>query len=68
VPEQLIEIGKAHKIEYISNKLNGGGDGKPAIYVHRFSAGTKLYMDETGKRQLYIIGSRLHCNERGIVN
>ena len=68
VPDKLIYLGEAHKVEYISDKLNGGGDGKPCIYVHKFKKGAKLYQDETGKRQLYIIGPQIYVNHRGVVN
>ena len=67
-PKNLIFLGRAHKIEYLSNKRNGGGDGKTAIYVHTFSPGTKLYMDERKKGQLYILGARLKVTEDGIEN
>lgn len=67
-PGALICIGDAHKIEYISDKFNGGGDGKKAIYEHKFKRGTKLYMDERGCKQLYIMGPYLKVNERGIIN
>lgn len=68
IPEKLIFLGYAHKIEYISNKFNGGGDGKTAIYVHKFQRGTKLFMDEKGEKQLYIMGKNLKVREAGIIN
>ena len=68
IPSTLISLGNAVAIEYLSDKWNGGGDGRKAIYRHKFSPGTKLYMDETGKRQLYIMGSRLRVGEPGIIN
>lgn len=68
VPKGLIFLGLAHKIEYISDKYNGGGDGKEAVYVHEFAKSTKLYMDETGNGQLYIIGPKLKVREAGIIN
>ena len=67
-PEKLIFLGYAHKIEYISNKLNGGGDGKTATYVHKFTRGTKLYMDEKMGKQLYIVGAKLQVTDEGIKN
>lgn len=68
IPEKLIFLGYAHKIEYISNKLNGGGDGKTAIYVHKFTRGTKLFADEKMGGQLYIMGKTLKVTDRGIEN
>lgn len=68
VPRQLVRLGKAHAIEYICNKWNGGGDGKMAIYRHKFETPVTLYMDETGKRQLYLKGNLLKCTDAGIEN
>ena len=67
-PRTLIYLGNAVEIVYRSNKFNGGGDGKMAEYVHKFSSGTKLYMDERCKGQLYIMGNRLKVTEAGIEN
>lgn len=67
VPTDLVILGRAVAIEYESDKLNGGGDGKKAIYRHKFSPNTLLCCDEKGKRQLYILGSKLYVNDRGIV-
>lgn len=68
VPKNLVWLGKAHAVEYICTKENGGGDGKPAIYRHLFETPVHLYMDETNKKQLYIIGSRLKVTKAGIEN
>ena len=68
VPQHLIKLGTAYAIEYVSDKWNGGGDGKRAIYRHRFESPATLYMDETGHRQLYLMGSRLEVTEAGIEN
>ena len=68
VPKQLVFIGRANKIEYISDKKHGGGDGKTAIYVHKFETPVSLYMDETNKKQLYLIGTRLKVTKNGIEN
>lgn len=67
-PKTLIRLGKAVRIEYESNKFNGGGDGRMAVYYHKFETPVTLYMDETGKRQLYLIGSKLKVTEAGIEN
>lgn len=68
IPKNLVLLGKAHCIEYITNKKNGGGDGKMAIYKHKFETPCFLYMDETAKKQLYILGTRLKVTEAGIEN
>ena len=68
VPSTLIYLGEAHAIEYVCDKWNGGGDGTKAIYRHKFAKGGKLYMDEKGKIQLYIIGSKIRVDEGGIYN
>jgi hypothetical protein len=68
IPGQLIFLGKAHKIEYICDKKNGGGDGKKAIYVHKFGKTVNLYMDERNKKQLYLIGADLKVTDAGIEN
>jgi hypothetical protein len=67
-PKTLIRLGRALKIEYVSNKFNGGGDGKNAIYVHTFKPGATLYMDEKNGGQLYILGSRIKVTDAGIEN
>jgi len=67
-PKQLIYLGKAVSIIYENNKFNGGGDGKVAHYKHDFETPCFLYMDQTAKRQLYIIGNRLKVTEAGIEN
>lgn len=68
VPESLIFLGDLSAIEYVSNKFNGGGDGRRAIYRHKFKSGAKLYMDERGSFQLYIIGNKIRVNHTGIRN
>lgn len=67
-PKELIVLGRAVLIQYECDKVNGGGDGTKAYYEHKFAPGTILCMDETGKRQLYILGNRLYVSDRGIVN
>jgi hypothetical protein len=68
VPEKLIRLGRATAIEYECSKFNGGGDGKRAVYRHEFETPCDLAMDESGRRQLYIIGHRLRVTEAGIEN
>lgn len=66
VPAALVCLGDAKEIVYKCSKRNGGGDGRTALYVHRFGKGDKLYTDPQGK-QLYILGGRMRVNSRGIV-
>jgi hypothetical protein len=68
LPKKLIPIGKAHYIEYISDKLNGGGDGEPTIFMHKFKVPVTIYHDETLKEQLYMIGDKLKIGTAGIIN
>lgn len=65
-PAKLIFLGKAVAIEYECDKLNGGGDGKKAVYRHKFTTPAIVCMDERGKKQLYIIGPEIVVDERGI--
>ena len=68
VPKYLIYLGEAHAIEYRSNKLNGGGDGRLTIYTHRIETKCALYMDERCQKQLYLIGDKIKVTSRGIEN
>lgn len=67
-PEKLIVLGKAVAIEYECSKYNGGGDGTKATYRHVFETPSLVCMDERGKKQLYIIGSKIRVTEAGIEN
>jgi hypothetical protein len=66
VPKRLVLIGQAIAIEYKCDKLNGGGDGKQAVYRHEFETPSVVCMDETGRKQLYVIGPQIVVDERGI--
>ncbi len=68
VPEGFVILGKAVAIEYRTDKLNGGGDGKMATYRHEFDTPCLLLMDERKKKQLYIVGRKLIVTDRGIEN
>lgn len=67
-PNTLIFLGQAVSIVYLSNKKSGGGDGTLCEYEHEFETPVNLYMDETGKRQLYLIGEKLTVTRHGIEN
>lgn len=68
IPKTLVFLGRAVSIVYLSNKKNGGGDGKPCEYEHEFETPVDLFMDERGKTQLYLLGRQLFVNEDGIQN
>ncbi len=68
VPKTLVCLGQAHAIEYICEKYNGGGDGTIATYRHIFDTPCHLFMDERGKKQLYILGTKLKVTDAGIEN
>jgi len=67
-PRELVVLGKAVAIEYECDKLNGGGDGKRAVYRHEFETPAYVCQDETGRKQLYILGNRVKVTEAGIEN
>lgn len=62
----LVKLGKAVAIEYECDKYNGGGDGTRAVYRHEFGPGAVVAVDQTMKRQVYIIGSRIRTTDAGI--
>ena len=66
-PRELIYLARPVSIVYESDKLNGGGDGEPALYEHKFHKSDILATDPTGK-QLFILGPNLKIDDRGIVN
>lgn len=68
VPKTLIFLGQAISIVYLSNKKNGGGDGKLTEYEHEFETPVDLFMDERGAVQLYLIGKKLTVTHHGIEN
>jgi len=68
VPKQLVFLGEAVAIEYRCSKKNGGGDGKMYNYRHEFETPAIVCMDETGRKQLYITGTKLKVTEAGIEN
>lgn len=68
IPENFIILGRAVAIEYRTDKLNGGGDGKSAVYRHKFETPAVVCQDETGKRQLYILGEKIKVTSAGIEN
>lgn len=68
IPRKLIFLGRAVAIIYEVDKKNGGGDGRVSEYIHDFETPVGLFMDETGRRQLYLIGEKLKVTRDGIEN
>jgi hypothetical protein len=68
VPKTLVLLGEAIAVEYRCDKLNGGGDGKKAVYRHEFETPAIVCMDEKARRQLYIIGPSITVDDEGIKN
>jgi len=65
-PKTLVILGEAVSVEYRCDKLNGGGDGKKAVYRHEFDSGAYICMDEKSRTQLYIIGKKIIVTAAGI--
>lgn len=65
--EGVVVLGRAVAIEYECNKLNGGGDGKSALYRHEFHPEDVLLATDTGT-MLLVVGPKLHITDEGIVN
>lgn len=57
---------EAVEIFYLSRKLNGGGDGRPNRFRHRFARGTLIERSRGG--WVRIRGNGLYVCDRGIVN
>lgn len=66
-PGSMVILGRAVSITYESDKLNGGGDGEPCLYEHKFHKDDVLVCDESGT-MLAIVGPKLKVTHRGIVN
>ena len=66
LPEGLVVLGEAVAVEYLTDKSNGGGDGKNATYRHKFQRGAVLCADQSMRGQLYIIGKKIRVTKAGI--
>lgn len=64
--KRLIILGRAVAVEYETDKRNGGGDGRTAVYRHTFETPAYICCDSTGTRQLYILGDELKVTSKGI--
>lgn len=73
IPVELLRdgvavLGKAYAIEYVTDKLNGGGDGTEAIYRHKFETPAWVCVDKKGRKVIYIVGDKIKTTEAGIEN
>ncbi len=68
VPERWESVGACRSVLYVSDKVNGGGDGTKNRFRHRFSPGTKAYQTPENPDWIKIEGDSLYVDERGIVN
>jgi hypothetical protein len=66
LPQEWIFLARAEGLQYISNKLNGGGTGRTEAFTHRFGAQIRVFTDPTGSF-LLISGPGLRVTSRGIV-
>jgi hypothetical protein len=65
-PRELIKIGKADAVCYISDKRHGGGNGDIERWRHEFGPNVNLWCSPDGK-MLVIMGGRLNVKREGIV-
>ena len=63
---ELVYLADAEYITYKSNKKNGGGDGTPQKFVHKFGKKIGIYTNPEGTI-LLIAGVGMHITDRGIV-
>ena len=65
---KLTRLGRAVSVAYLSNKRNGGGDGRMATYEHSFAKSNVVWSTRgRGARLVLVTGKRLTVNDRGIV-
>lgn len=68
-PKELIFLGRAVRIEYLSDKKHGTRyPGEKAVYYHDFTSPVALCMDEKAGGQLYLMGKKIKVTENGIEN
>lgn len=68
VPKGFVVLGRANAVEYLCDKKHGGGDGKRAIYRHKFESEAYVLADEKMGGQLYIVGNDIRVTRCGIEN
>lgn len=62
----LVNLATPELITYKSDKKNGGGNGKPVFFKHKFSKSTRMFCSPDG-RMLVIMGPQFKVNSRGLV-
>ena len=65
LPAMWEDMGPALSILYESDKINGGGTGRPELFRHEFSHGAKAYR---AGDFLAIVGTRIKVDAAGIRN
>jgi len=68
IPDGWQYIGEAKSVLYWSSKLNGGGNGRPNLFRHRFDANTIAHRSTENPGWIRIFGESLYVDDRGIVN
>lgn len=65
---KLYKVGRALRVVYESDKFNGGGDGRRALYEHDFAASDVMWTQrKKGPALIAVTGPRLTVTDRGIV-
>jgi len=68
IPDGWQYIGEVKSVLYWSSKLNGGGNGRPNLFRHRFDANTIAHRSADNPGWIRIFGESLYVDDRGIVN
>lgn len=68
VPDDWESVGACRSVLYVSDKVNGGGDGTKNRFRHCFNAGTKAFRSVSNPDWIRIEGESLYVDDRGIVN
>lgn len=68
IPDNWIRVGAVRSVLYVSDKVNGGGDGTINRFRHVFNSGTVAYISEENPDWMKVEGESLFVDERGIVN
>lgn len=64
-PRSWKALGVARSVVYESDKSNGGGTGKPELFIHEFSPGATAY---SAGEFLAIVGDKIRVDASGVRN
>jgi hypothetical protein len=64
-PRDWDYLGPARTICYESDKVNGGGTGRPELFIHEFSPGARAYV---AGDFLAILGDKIRVDASGVRN